>query len=51
MPENAERDRTMAKSAEDPGLIDSCVAWRENGPMVSRWRQEHPEGEPRSWLD
>ncbi len=47
VPENAERDRTMARFAQDLGLLDSCVAWREDGPIVRRWREEHPEGDPK----
>ena len=47
VPDNAARDQAMAKNAEELGLIDSCVSWNEDGPIVRRWRQEHPEGEPK----
>jgi hypothetical protein len=47
MPENEMRDKAMAQSAEQFGLIDSCVAWREDGPIVRRWREEHPQDDPR----
>lgn len=47
VPDSAARDRAMAKQAKELGLLDSCVAWREDGPIVRRWREEHPEDEPR----
>lgn len=47
VPENSARDETMAKFAVDLGLLDSCVAWREDGPIVRRWREEHPQGDPK----
>lgn len=47
VPENAARDETMSRFAVELGLLDSCVAWSEDGPIVRRWRQEHPEGDPK----
>lgn len=47
VPDNAARDRAMARQAKELGLLDSCVAWREDGPIVRRWRQEHPEDDPK----
>jgi hypothetical protein len=47
VPENEVRDRAMAQSAQELGLIDSCVSWREDGPIIRRWRQEHPEDDPK----
>ena len=47
VPDNASRDRAMAQNAEELGLIDSCVAWHEDGPIVRRWREEHPEDDPK----
>lgn len=47
VPDNAERDRAMAQSAQELGLLDGCVSWREDGPIVRRWREEHPEGDPK----
>ncbi len=47
VPDNAARDKAMAGQAQELGLLDSCVTWREDGPIVRRWRQEHPEGEPK----
>lgn len=47
VPDNAARDKAMVGQAEELGLLDSCVAWREDGPIVRRWRQEHPEDDPK----
>ncbi len=47
VPDNAARDKAMAGQAKELGLLDSCVAWREDGPIVRRWRQEHPEDDPK----
>jgi hypothetical protein len=47
VPENASRDRAMAQSAQELGLIDSCVSWREDGPIMRRWREEHPQDDPK----
>ncbi len=47
VPDNATRDRAMAGQAKELGLLDSCVAWREDGPIVRRWLQEHPEDDPK----
>ena len=47
IPDKDARDKAMEASAKQLGLIDSCVAWREDGPIVRRWREEHPEGDPK----
>lgn len=47
VPDNAARDKAMVGQATELGLLDSCVAWREDGPIVRRWRQEHPEDDPK----
>jgi hypothetical protein len=41
-----EANHAMAQSAEDLGLIDSCVCWREDGPIIRRWRAEYPDEQP-----
>jgi hypothetical protein len=46
VPNAEDRDRAMAQNARDLGLIDSCIAWHEDGPIVRRWREAHPEGDP-----
>jgi len=43
IPESEARDRAMAQGAQELGLIDSCVCWREDGPIIRRWREGHPE--------
>lgn len=30
----------MMEFAEDLNLIDSCVCWREDGPLMRRWRDK-----------
>jgi Protein of unknown function (DUF2889) len=37
-----EANQAMALGAQELGLIDSCVCWREDGPIIRRWRAEHP---------
>lgn len=36
-------DRMIVESAEQLGLIDSCVSWGEDGPIIRRWRQMKQE--------
>jgi len=31
----------MADSAQQLGILDSCVCWREDGPLVRHWRASH----------
>ncbi len=45
IPETEARDRALAQGAQELGLIDSCVSWREDGPIVRRWLEEHPDEE------
>ena len=33
----------MEKNSEDLGLFDSCVCWREDGPVVKRWRAQQQQ--------
>jgi len=33
-------DELIAKHAEQLGLLDSCVCWAEDGPIIRRWREE-----------
>ncbi len=33
----------MEKYSEDLGLFDSCVCWREDGPVVKRWRAQQQQ--------
>jgi hypothetical protein len=35
--------RRMADYTEELGLFDSCVCWREDGPVVRRWRAQQEE--------
>jgi hypothetical protein len=42
----AEANEAMAQRAQDLGIIDSCVCWAEDGPIIRRWRAEHPEEQP-----
>jgi hypothetical protein len=42
--------RRLAENAEELGLLNSCVCWREDGPVVRRWREQQQQaleaGEP-----
>lgn len=35
-----EAARHMEEVSEQLGLLDSCVCWREDGPVVRRWREQ-----------
>ncbi len=37
--------RTLRDHVEQLGIIGSCVCWRENGPLVKRWRERLEKGE------
>ena len=43
--DEAEMILAMERNAMELGLIDSCVCWREDGPIVRRWRQVKEESE------
>lgn len=52
VPDDRMRMLAMQHNAEQLGLIDSCVSWREDGPLVSRWREEVKDaGEPERELE
>lgn len=36
----AQASQRLAENAEQLGLLDSCVCWREDGPVVRRWREQ-----------
>ncbi len=36
----AQAARRMEETSEQLGLLDSCVCWREDGPVVRRWREQ-----------
>ena len=38
-----EARRVMAAQARELGLPGSCVTWREDGPIMRRWREEGME--------
>jgi hypothetical protein len=40
----AEARRMMAATAKELGLPGSCVTWREDGPIMRRWREEGANG-------
>jgi hypothetical protein len=46
----AQAARRMEETSEQLGLLDSCVCWREDGPVVRRWREQQRQalegGEP-----
>jgi hypothetical protein len=44
-PDEAERMFAMERTTMELGLIDSCVCWGEDGPIISRWRQQKNEME------
>jgi len=44
-PDEAERMFAMERTTMELGLIDSCVCWREDGPIIRRWRQAKEEVE------
>jgi len=35
----------IAETGKELGLIDSCVCWREDGPIMRRWREREQQGE------
>ena len=47
VPDNAARYKAMVEQAEELGLLDSCVSWREDGPIIRGSRQQQPEDDPR----
>lgn len=38
--DEGQRARVMLKTADSLNLVDSCVCWKEDGPLVKRWRAE-----------
>jgi len=46
MPDDEARTRIMAENAKELNLIDSCVAWGEDGPILRRWRNELKDKPP-----
>mgnify|MGYP001119823660 CR=1 FL=1 len=41
--EESSRAAVMLDTADSLNLVNSCVCWREDGPLVRRWRKEHGE--------
>jgi len=39
--EQSEQAAVMLETAESLNLLNSCVCWREDGPLVQRWRAEN----------
>jgi hypothetical protein len=39
VPDEAERALAMEHSARELGLIDSCVSWAADGPILTRYRE------------
>jgi hypothetical protein len=39
--EESERAAVMLETADSLNLVNSCVCWHEDGPLVQRWRAEH----------
>lgn len=46
--EREDLDSAMETSAQDLGLIDSCVCWREDGPILKAIRHGRGSPSPRS---
>ena len=44
-PDEAMRMYAMEQTTAQFGLIDSCVCWGEDGPIIRRWRQQKQEME------
>ena len=44
-PDEAMRIYATEQTTAELGLIDSCVCWREDGPIIRRWRQQKQEME------
>lgn len=40
----AQESEAMKAYADDLNLLDSCVCWREDGPLIRRWRNS--QGQP-----
>ena len=40
----AQESETMKAYADELNLLDSCVCWREDGPLIRRWRNS--QGQP-----
>jgi len=36
---------TMRAYSEQLGMIDSCICWRQDGPLVSMWEQQNDGGQ------
>ena len=39
--EESSRAAVMLETADSLNLVNSCVCWREDGPLVRRWKKEH----------
>jgi hypothetical protein len=39
------RANTMKSYSEQLGMIDSCICWREDGPLVRMWKQQNDGGQ------
>ncbi|MBK5093818.1 MAG: DUF2889 domain-containing protein [Actinobacteria bacterium] len=44
-PDEAMRMYAMEQTTVQMGLLDSCVCWTEDGPIISRWRQQKQDME------
>jgi len=44
-PDEAMRMYAMEQTTAQFGLIDSCVCWGEDGPIIRRWRRQKQEME------
>ncbi len=42
--EESRRAEVMLETADSLNLIDSCVCWREDGPLVKRWKAQYEGG-------
>lgn len=38
-----EREAVIARDVIEYGWVDTCYAWQTEGPIIRRWRVEHPE--------
>lgn len=51
--EESQRAAVMLETADSLNLLNSCVCWHEDGPLVKRWRAEHQganDGKPLGFM-
>jgi hypothetical protein len=50
--EESARAAVMLETADSLNLLNSCVCWHEDGPLLKRWKAEHEgkEGKPLGFM-